>query len=121
MRCFVSSSPLPHRHRHERHGVVAEDVDDFDGNDIAARFIVRVRCGLQFEVAALARAEALPFVLEDVGAGPAFFEVVGRQFQFTLRRFLSWQKALYAAEPGSARDLDDFFPAFVIEIHRPVV
>ena len=79
----------PHCDRHERHGVVAEDVDDFDGDDVAARFVVGVGCRLQLQVSALARAEALPFVLEDVGAGPAFLEVVGREIEVALRRFLS--------------------------------
>ncbi len=61
----------------QRHRVVAKDVDDFDGDDVAAGLVVGVSCGVQFEVADLAGAEALPFVLEDVGAGPAFLEVVG--------------------------------------------
>jgi hypothetical protein len=112
---------LSHCHWHKRHRVIAEDVDDFDRNNIATWLVVRMRGGFHFQIAVLAGTEALPFILEDVGAGPAFLKVVGGQFQLTLGWFLSWQKTLHAAKPGAEWDLDDFLPAFVIEIHRPVV
>lgn len=68
-------SSSPHRHRHEGHGVVSEDVDHFHGNDVAAGMGVGVRGGDEIEVAVAAGAEALPLVLEDVGSRPAFLEV----------------------------------------------
>jgi len=65
---------LPHIHRHQDHRVVAEDVDYLHGPGIAARLDVGVRRRDEFQLTVLAGAEALPFVLEDVAAGPAFFE-----------------------------------------------
>ena len=61
-----------HIHRHKRHGVVAEDVDDFHGHGVAAGIGVGMRRGGEFQIAVLAGAEALPFVFEDETAGPAF-------------------------------------------------
>lgn len=39
---------LPHVHRHERHRIIAEYIDDFDGDDVAARRLVGMLCGLEF-------------------------------------------------------------------------
>ena len=70
--------------RHQRHRVVAENVDDLHCDGVASGLRVCVGRAHEFEVAVLAGAEAFPFVLEDVAAGPAFLE--RRDNQFTLRR-----------------------------------
>ena len=64
-------------HRHERHRVVAEDVDHLHGDRVAPGCSYVCWRRRQFELAVLAGPEALPLVLEDVGAGPTFLEVVG--------------------------------------------
>ena len=69
---------VSHGHRHESHGVVAEDVEDCDGNHRAAWLVIYVRNGLQFKITTLSGPEALPFILEDLGAGSAFFKMFGR-------------------------------------------
>ena len=69
----------------EGHGVVAEDVDHLDGDGVAAGFGVGMAYRRQFQVAALARAESLPFVLENVCARPAFLEVLRLQRRPTAR------------------------------------
>ena len=71
----VEVGDLSDGHRHERHRVVAKDVDDLHRDDVAAGFRVNVAHGLEFKIAVLTRAKALPLVLEDEGAGPAFLEI----------------------------------------------
>ena len=85
----ATSACLPHRHRYQGHGVVAEDVDDLHRHGVAAGLLVGVLGRGQVQVAVLAGAEALPLVLEDVGAGPAFFVLGWRERQVTLRRLLA--------------------------------
>ena len=68
---------LTYIHRNQRHSVIFEDVDDFDGDGAAAGCWVGVGDGFEFQAAVFAGAEALPFVFEDVVAGPLFFEVDG--------------------------------------------
>ena len=65
----------PHVHRHQCHGVVAEDVDHLHRNRVAALAVVGVHGRGQVKVAALAGAEALPLVLEDVAARPPLLEL----------------------------------------------
>jgi hypothetical protein len=55
----------------QTHRVVTEDIDDLDADDVAARAFVAVFGADQFDLAVLARAETLPFVLEDIAAGAA--------------------------------------------------
>lgn len=38
----------PHGHWHKGHRVVAEDIDDFEGNNIASGFLVGMCSGFQF-------------------------------------------------------------------------
>lgn len=66
-----------HRYRHQCHGVVAEDVDDFDCDGVAAGFGVGVLGGGEFEVAVLPGPETLPFVFEDVRAGAGGLSALG--------------------------------------------
>jgi hypothetical protein len=66
--------------RNKGHGVVAKDVDDFDGYCEAAPLIVSVDCGSEFEFPIVAGAEALPFVFENEASGPAVFEFSRGQF-----------------------------------------
>src|SRR5260370_22451835 len=54
------------------HGVVAEDVNDFD-SDFAAAGRAFVEDAGEFERAVFLGAEGLPFVFENVVAGPDFF------------------------------------------------
>ena len=84
---------------------------------VAARRFVGVLGGGQFQVAVLAGAEALPFVLEDVAAGPAFLEIAIDTRLAALRS----RAATRSHQAGSARHFDDLLAAFVVEIHRPVV
>jgi hypothetical protein len=86
-------------HRHQRHGVVAEDIDDFYRDGVAARLLIGVRRGDQFQFSILAGAEALPLVLEDIATGPAFFEFS----QIALHRLDSRQAAFV---PKGPRDPD---------------
>ncbi len=65
---------LPHIHWHKSHSIVAEDIDHFHGHGVAAGLGVGVRRGDEFQVAVFASAETLPFVFEDVAAGPAVFK-----------------------------------------------
>ena len=111
-RAGKSNAASGHRHWHERHRVVAEDVDDFRGDRVAAG--LRLGVCRREEVAVAAGAEALPLVLEDVGPGPALFEVD----QFLARVHHAGQFAFHA---HASRHLDDFPAALVVEIHRPVV
>ncbi|MDQ2774963.1 MAG: hypothetical protein M3Y57_08605, partial [Acidobacteriota bacterium] len=73
---FVGHKALTHVDWDESHGVVSEDVDHFDGYGVAARPVIGVEGGRQFQAAVLAGAEALPFVLEDIAAGPAFGKAI---------------------------------------------
>src|ERR1700688_2141797 len=72
----------------------------------------------QLDLAVLPRAEALPFILEDVAARPALFEV--RQGQRTLGWFNGWQSC-NPTEAAPERNLDDFLAAHVVEINRPII
>ena len=65
---------LSHTHRHQRHGVITENIDHLDGDRVTTGLGVDVRRGGEFECAILPRAEALPLVFENVAAGPAFLE-----------------------------------------------
>ena len=58
----------PHTHRHQRHRIVAEDVNHLDRHRVAPRPVIAVLGGDQLQLAA-AGAEALPCVLEDVATG----------------------------------------------------
>jgi hypothetical protein len=59
---FASS----HMYRHQRHRIVAEDVNHLHRHSVAPRPVVAVLGSGQFQLAA---AEALPCVLEDVATG----------------------------------------------------
>ncbi len=63
-----------HVHRHQRHGIITENIDDFDRHGVSTRLGVGVGGGGEFQIAVTAGAEALPLVLENVGSGPAFFD-----------------------------------------------
>jgi len=74
---------------------------------------VGVTGGFQFQFPVLACSETLPFVLEDVCAGPAFLEI---------NELASARRAGQCAfHTEIFRHFDDFLPALVIEIHRPVI
>ena len=85
---------LTHGDGHERHGVIAEDVDHLHGDRVAPRRPVNVRRRRELQFSLLACPEALPLVLEDVGAGPAILKLGGGKFQLALWRLLSGQVAL---------------------------
>ena len=109
-----ASELLPDGQRNEGHRVVAENVDDLHGYDVAAGFRVNVARAREFQVAILTRAEALPLVFEDVGAGPAFLEVD----EFSVIFDDAGQLPFHAK---ALRLFDDFFPALVVEIDSPVI
>src|SRR5207245_7937729 len=77
----------------------------------------RVQRGRQSQVAVLAGAETLPFVLENVATRPAFLELHG---EFGLRRLEAGQRR-DAADTRAHRHLDDFLALQVVEVHRPII
>ena len=63
---------LPRIYRDKRHRVVTKNIDDLHRHGVAPGAVVGMRWGLQLQGPVLAGPEALPFVLEDIAAGPAF-------------------------------------------------
>jgi len=55
---------------HQRHGVVAEDVDYLYSYSVSPWLVVGVRGALELKLAVCSGAKTLPFVFKDVGTGP---------------------------------------------------
>lgn len=64
-----------HDHRHERHRVVAEDINHLYGNGVPTRSGISVEHGNEFQLSVLPSAKALPFIFKKVVAGPSIFDL----------------------------------------------
>src|ERR1019366_1001796 len=124
----LDAAPLflrPHVHFGNRHGVIAEDVHDLDG-DLApsGRAFVGDTCKLQLTV--FFGAEGLPFVLENVIAGPRlllFGNVTplasrAQRIHETVHDFPRVNRALPSATFGRWNNRLDVRPLIVRQIAR---
>ena len=103
----------PDTYRHQRRSIIAKNVDDLYSNDGSTRLLVDMDRAPQFELPILSSAKALPLVLKNVRARPAFLEL----------NKLSCVRhpGQHSLHPKILRHLDQLSATLVVEIHRPVV